>query len=917
MNTDKHRYEGKLQIPDSRFQIKKSSVSICVYLWMISLLCAFAPLRETSAQIRPVYDYGATGLAQALKRLNTTASVMHIGAHPDDEDSALLAYLARGENARTAYLSLTRGDGGQNIIGSELFESLGVIRTEELLQARRLDGSEQFFTRAFDYGFSKTLAEAKEKWDEKVILCDAVRAIRTFRPLVVISRFSGTPADGHGQHQYSGYIAPLAVKAAADAKQCTDAGAPWQVLKFYVSQGFRSTAEPTLKINTGKYDSLLGRSFFEIAMEGRSQHKTQEQGVLELKGEQFSGLNLIESAVPKVKKETSVFDGIDTSIGSIKKLFKVPDFSDKYVIQARNNTFAALNRYEGNPNTLFLQFLAQALTEIRFAKEEARNLTESVKYKSNIREREPYLNVLKLLEIKEQQYSEAIKLTAGIQIDALADKETVVPGEFFAATVKVFFPNAENVKVKEITLNAPNGWTAEKTAAPKDANQNPFRRENANQTEYFNVKVSDTAKLTEPYWLENSRDESLYRWSAGANQNLPFQPPIVTADVKIDVGGTEVTINQPVEYRYADAIRGEIRRDLNVVPDISISLDQNLLIVPANNHEQTRRITMRITNLSDKPFAGEASLNAGLIGGWKSLPASQNFVLKHKGETTAIEFEVTISTTTKPPGTYTILPTVVYPDEVFSKVFSDEMNTAAYPHIQTHRFYTQVKAKVDILDLEVAPVKVGYIMGSGDDVPEAIRRMNLSVDLLNEKDLTSGDLSKYDVIVAGIRAFQVRQDLISNNQRVLEYVKNGGTFVVQYQRPEYVSLLPFPASMTDTQKTTAGTTARVVDENAKVTILEPQSPVFNSPNKITDADFAGWVQERNLYNFTTFDAKYTALLESHDAGELENKGGMVYAEIGKGKYIYTSYSFFRQLPAGVPGAYRLFANLLSLAKEKK
>jgi LmbE family N-acetylglucosaminyl deacetylase len=271
---------------------------------LISLLSA--SFYQTRAQVRPVYDYGAIGLGQLLKRLNNTKSVMHIGAHPDDEDSGLLAYLARGENARTAYLSLTRGEGGQNIIGKELSEALGVIRTEELLQARRLDGAEQYFTRAVDYGFSKTLAEAKEKWDEKIILCDMVRAIRSFRPLVVISRFSGTPADGHGHHQFSGYISPLAVKAAADETQCKDAGTTWQVQKFYVSQGFRETKEPTLKINTGQYDFLLGRSYFEIAMEGRSQHKTQEQGVLEIKGERFSGLNLIESKVAKIEKETSM-----------------------------------------------------------------------------------------------------------------------------------------------------------------------------------------------------------------------------------------------------------------------------------------------------------------------------------------------------------------------------------------------------------------------------------------------------------------------------------------------------------------------------------------------------------------------------------------------------------------------------------
>src|SRR5436190_4693555 len=269
-------------------------------------LAAMMQTANAAAQVRPVNDYGALGLGQLLKRLNTTASVMMIGAHPDDEDSALLAYLARGESARTAYLSLTRGDGGQNIIGPELFEALGVIRTEELLQARRLDGAEQYFTRAYDYGFSKTLAEAKSKWPEDVIKCDVVRAIRLFRPLVVISRFTGTPADGHGHHQYAGYITPIAVKAAADPQQCKESGEPWHVLKFYVEQSFNDASQPTLKINTGQYDPILGRSYFEIAMEGRSMHRSQGEGRIEFHGDQFSGLNLVGAA--KDVREKTISD---------------------------------------------------------------------------------------------------------------------------------------------------------------------------------------------------------------------------------------------------------------------------------------------------------------------------------------------------------------------------------------------------------------------------------------------------------------------------------------------------------------------------------------------------------------------------------------------------------------------------------
>lgn len=919
MNTNKHRYKIKFQTSNFKFQIKKKSVSICVYLWTISLYFFLFP-PESKAQVRPVYDYGAIGLGQLLKRLNTTKSVMMIGAHPDDEDSALLAYLARGENARTAYLSLTRGDGGQNIIGSELFESLGVIRTEELLQARRLDGAEQFFTRAFDYGFSKTLAEAKEKWDERVILCDTVRAIRLFRPLVVISRFSGTPADGHGQHQYSGYISPLAVKGAADANQCKDSGAPWEVLKFYVEQGFRSEAQPTLRINTGEYDYLLGRSYAEIAAEGRSLHRTQEQGGLELKGERFSGLNLVESKITKVGSETNIFDGIDTSLNNIADLFSkdkksVSDYTKMQLNIMQQSIERALKEY--NPNTP--QQILRSLMEARNAAGKLsfvsfpggwRNFKSRKEFEQTVENESEIFFIGYQIQ---RQINEAVRLAAAIQIETLANQETVIRNENFLMSVKVFYPENPNVKFKETKLNTSDDWKISSVEEPKNNLMfSQFSRENAKSSNFFNVKVSPNESFTQPYFLKKPRDGYLYNWSNSVDDGFPFEYPTVNSYSTFEIFGESISFNQTIEYRYADTVRGEIRRDLNVVPKVSLSLDQDLILVSNAKKSHDRNLVLDITNNSAGAVSGTAKLI--LPDGWQAAASPKSFSLKNKGEKTSVKFVVTIPRNYK-PGNYEIGAEV----EANGETFTQTMNEIAYPHIQTHRFYTAAKAKVVVLDLKVAPVRVGYIAGSGDDVSEAIRQMGLTVDLLNENDLTSGDLSKFDTIVVGIRAFQVRQDLVSNNQRLLDYVKNGGNLIVQYQRPDYAAqnLQPFPASMTDTQKTTAGTTARVVDENAKVTILEPTNAVFNFPNKITEADFSGWVQERNLYNFTTFDSKYTALLESHDVGELENKGGLVVAQIGKGKYIYCSYAFFRQLPAGVPGAFRLFANLLSLNKTDK
>jgi len=446
---------------------------------------------------------------------------------------------------------------------------------------------------------------------------------------------------------------------------------------------------------------------------------------------------------------------------------------------------------------------------------------------------------------------------------------------------------------KPAKSQTPNGWEISKVNAPKETTQGFFRREVADETAYFNVKVPNGAKPTQPFWLENKRKGDMF----DVRENIieSFQSPILNCLATVEIDGTEITFTQPVEYRFADDIRGEVRRNLNVVPKISLNLNQDLLIVPQSERAQTRRIVLSLTNNSSSAMSGAARLK--LPKDIKVSPVSADFNLKNKGEKTAASFDLTFPAKFK-IGEFELSAQVTANGETFTKA----TNTLAYPHIQTHRFYTDAKTKITVLNLKTAPAKIGYITGSGDEVPEAIRQMGLSVQLLNETDLTSGDLSGFTTIVVGIRAAQVRQDFVANHQRLIDYVQKGGNLIVQYQRPDYETLLPFPAKLG----------ARVADENAKITILDPTNPVFNFPNRITDEDFEGWVQERSLYAFTTFDASYKPLLEAHDANEPENKGGLVIAQIGKGKYIYCSYAFFRQLPAGVPGAYRIFANLLGL-----
>ena len=850
------------------------------FIALFVLLCFSASLRlETLAQVRPVYDRGTAGLYQLLKKLNSTTSALMIGAHPDDEDTSLLAYLARGESTRTAYLSLTRGDGGQNIIGTELGESLGVIRTEELIQARRLDGAEQFFGRAYDYGFSKTLAEAKSKWDEKIVLCDTVRVIRTFQPTVVVSQFSGTAADGHGQHQYAGYIAPLAVKAAADASQCTEAGPAWTVQKFY----FRARGgEPRLRVNTGKYDPVLGRSYFEIAMEARSQHKSQEQGVLELRGEQFSAMNLVGSEA----KETAIFEGVDTSPAAAAKAVGADEAAVTEMFSAARS---AINGYEVAAPEKLLPTLVRGYSLASSNESSARS--------SGARN---------FFAERKRLFAESIVLAAGIQVDVLADRDTVVPGESFAVGAKAFTNARSDVKITSLKLTAPSDWTVATAAVPQ-ANSAAFvTREATPSAAYFSVTSPRNAEPTQPYWLAYPRDGDLFRWNAKENEShtLPVAKRVPSLSATLEVAGTAVVVERAIEFRFADDIRGEIRRNIDVVPRATIELDQAMMIIPYSEKAQTKRIVLTVTNHSTQPISGTVSLNINADREWKTTASSATFDIPRRGERQAISFDVTIPAKTK-AGSYQINAQA----SIGEAVGNSSMRVIAYPHIQTHRFYRRAVADAKVIDLKTAPVKVGYLAGSGDRVPEAIRQMGFDLEMISENELASGRLSRFDVIVVGIRAYQVRPDLVANNKRLLDYANGGGTLIVQYQLPGYAqqNLAPFPHQMGP----------RTADENAEVKIVVPDSPIFNFPNKIGPSDFAGWVQERNLYNFSMMDPKYVGLLESHDGTEAENKGGLVIADVGKGKYIYCSYSLFRQLPAGVPGAYRLLANMLSSPKAKK
>jgi LmbE family N-acetylglucosaminyl deacetylase len=852
---------------------------------ILVLLLSFV---HTAAQVRPIYSRGAVGLVQVLERLQTTASMMHTGAHPDDEDSSLIARVARGDHARVAYLSLNRGEGGQNIIGPELFDALGVIRTEELLQARALDGGEQFFTTAYDFGFTKTMEEAGEKYGEERILGDMVRAIRLFRPLVLISRMSGTPADGHGQHQLAGKLTPLAFRAAGDParfpEQVAEGLRPWQPKKFYVGQSFRSNPanEPTMRVPTGVFDALLGRTYFEIAAEGRSQHKTQEMGQIERHGAFFSGERLADSLLPKpTSPEQGVFDGIDTSVPGIPRLVGLPDGALAAPLTAMQHAAgSALKDLDPMAPAKIIPALATGLRATR----EARAAVKMLSAPAPARADADFL-----LALKEDEFEDALVRASGLMVDALVDQEIVAPGESVKATVNIYVSSP--VTIANVRLHAPEGWTVSQNppggtdGAAGGGSLAAFFRETPTQTQSFTVAVAGNATFTEPYWLERERKGYVYNWTDPATKNRPFAPPVATAELHADIGGADVTLVRPLEYRYADSIRGEIRRELNVVPALAVDFDSKLDVVALTELGKTRRIVVRLR----------------LPEGWHSDPAEAPFSLTSRGEREAVVFQLTPAVGTK-EGHYQLSAEAVVGD----KKYSTAMQVIEYPHIQTHRLYAPALANARVLDVKVANVQVGYIMGSGDQVPDAIRRLGLPVTLITPEYLATGDLSKFDTIVVGVRASEARPDFVANTVRLLQFVRDGGTLIVQYQQVDYTSrkLCPFPA---DGQN-------RVTDENAPVKILQPEHPAFTFPNRITASDWDGWVQERNLYAFANFDSQYVPLLETNDPGEPLQRGGELYAKLGKGHYVYTSYAWFRQLPAGVPGAYRLFANLLSLPK---
>ncbi len=812
-----------------------------------------------------------------LEELNNLGSVMMIAAHPDDENTALLAYLARGRHVRTAYLSLTRGEGGQNLIGSEQSDELGIIRTEELLAARRIDGAEQYFTRAIDFGFTKTAEETLgRQWPREKVLGDVVWAIRRFRPDVIILRFTGTPRDGHGQHQASAILGKEAFAAAADPARFPEQlkyAQTWQVqrlmtnLASFTPEQEKEVAKIPNKfaVDLGAYSPELGYSYEEIAGMSRSQHRSQAMGTAERKGAVIN--------------------------------YFVTDRGDKATKDIFDNINFGWSRLEGGAE--IARLLSQAIAAFSPAHPEA-----LLPILAKVR---PLMATLAaagkdpLVEHKLVALDETIALAGGVTVDAVSDKPAVIPGATLKVTLTAIARNPGQVTLLGAKFLGMGGLPAP-TVAPKVLILNK-------PIEYpINVKVPDAEPYSQPYWLALPKDSAMYTVPDQMEVGNPENAAVLSAEFHLRVEGIPITLKRPVERRYVDRVYGERTRPLAIVPPVSLDLGEIALVFP---NSQPRRIEIPVRSNAGR-VAGEIRLD--VPAGWTVDPAMQRFDLQASQEQTIASFRLA------PPagesqGSVRAVATVG------ERVIESNTRVIDYPHIHAQTLFPPSQARVVRSDIVTLARSVGYITGAGDEVPEALRQMGSEVTLLSPEDLARGDLSKYDAIVTGVRAFNTRPDLRLNYQRLFKYAEEGGTLVVQYNTPEGNGLARSTA-----QPPEASTLAhvgpypiktgrdRVTIEEAPVTFPNPNSVLLHRPNEITARDFEGWVQERGLNFASEWDPRYQSVLESHDPGEKPLLGGELYTRYGKGAYIFSSYDWFRELPAGVPGAYRLFANMLSAAK---
>jgi LmbE family N-acetylglucosaminyl deacetylase len=802
----------------------------------------------TWAQTSPPAD--ASTIKQEFKKLNVLGSVLYIAAHPDDENTRLLAYLAQEKGYRTGYLALTRGDGGQNLIGNEQAELLGLIRTQELLAARRADGAEQFFTRANDFGFSKGPDETLKIWDRDKILGDMVWVIRQFKPDVMICRFPTTGEGGHGHHTSSAILAQEAFTAAADPKRYPEQliyVQPWQAKRLLWNTfnfgNANTTANDQFKIDVGVYNPVLGKGYGEIAAESRSNHKSQGFGTARQRGEALEYFKTILGDAPAT-------DLLDGTITGWKRVKGGEDIATNLSIISKG--FDADRPEASVPALIQLRIKIEKVTDV-------------------------YWRTQKLKEL-----DNLIASCAGLWFESYAAEPTYALGDSIAIRSQILNRYSNKVKLHSISIQNQT-----------QSFGNPGLVVPANQVQQYTLKAL-ADKITQPYWLESAHNIGAYNLPDDKLAGNPENPDLLTVTYDFAIEGKLLHYTRRLVYKYVDPVRGEVYQPIEVAPLVTATIENKVYVY---NGVQPQTLQVKLKSFTN----GNGSVSLKPVNGWKISPAAINFTNKRKGDEWTAEFTITPTNNAKNAVAEASVA-------INGKTYAMGLQRIRYEHIPNITLFPPAQAKLVNLDLKTTGKKIGYLAGAGDFIAEALRQVGYEVHLLTENEIMSSDLSLYDAIVTGVRAYNVDQRLAFEQPKLMDYVKNGGNLVIQYNNPAGLAvqqLGPYPFRVVN---------ERVTDEFAKVTVTNPQNPLLNYPNKITQADFEGWIQERGLYFVSGIAPEYQTVLEMNDAGEAPNKGSLITTNYGKGRFVYTSLAFFRQLPAGVPGAYRLFVNLLSNPK---
>ncbi len=868
-------------------------------------------------------ETGTNGLKLMLRRLQTTGRLMQTTAHPDDEDGGMLTLESRGKGVETMLMTLNRGEGGQNKLGSNLFDALGVLRTLELLAADRYYGVDQRFSRVADFGYSKDADETFQKWKgHDIALRDMVRVVRTFRPDVLVARFSGTDRDGHGHHQASAILTREAFRAAANPnrfpEQIKEGLETWQPKKLYIGNacGFGAmtceAANYTLKLNTGSVDPLLGTSYIEFAMQGLRHQQSQGAANWTVDpGDRFTFYKLVDSVMesPKDKDghETDFFDGLDLTLpGLVDRLGSeakdVPrlrlSLSD---IQSKINEASVAAEKDGySAEGPLLQ--ARGMITVTLNQILQSGLSLKAKYDFKIR-----------LQGVAAKLEQAQALAAGLDLHALVnapiganpdDAFMAVPGHSFEVTARLSAKAKPTQKVV-LELEVPSGWKSTLVSSKSEA---------SDLVSKFNVYVPPLAALTRPYWHRNdSETEAINTIDNEKYLGLSFPPPDVRVVARTTKGLELITSICMTKFKDASGAVSE--RPVAVAPAFSVMLDPGEQVIATEDGPQPNVKVDVFSNLSspyhenssssetsrDKPAEIKGDLRVIVPENWRAEPSEKQLAFRERGEKKSFDYKVIPGNRIE--GTKEIFASFKSGETSYKEGFS----IVTREDLGTFYYYQPATQHVSVVDVKVPKdLKVGYIMGAGDTIPIVLQQIGMDVTLIPAERLSSEDLSKYQTIVLGIRVYDTQKEVVANNKRLLDFVQAGGRLVVQYNTSptdfNKGNFTPYTATLSR---------VRVSVEDAPIAMLDPSNAIFHFPNEISKKDFDGWVQERGLYFMSQWDNKFTPLLESHDPGEGEQKGGLLIARYGKGTYVYTGYAFFRQVPAGVPGAVRLFVNLIA------